>query len=188
MASGLPFNCRGVGAAGKERVYLADTNNHLLRVADLSTRRVSTLRLQDAQNRLAPLQRESGAVVWCLPEQRVQPGPGWVRVQLRFAPGYKLNDMAPSTLTWREPEGDVVRITGTVRQTTWHAEGDLATLPATFNPGNTVLRGDLVLYYCAAVKASVCLIRLAQVEVPMLVDQAAETHEVRAELQVAGEK
>ena len=174
-------------SAANDRLYIADTNNHLLRVADLSTRRVSTLRLQDPQNRLAPLQRESGAAVWRLPEQRVQPGPGLVRAQLRFAPGYKLNDMAPSTLTWREPEGDVVRITGTVRQTTWHAEGDPATLPATFNPGNTVLRGDLALYYCATVKASVCLIRVAQVEVPMVVDQAAETHEVRAELQVAGE-
>ncbi len=169
------------------KLYIADTNNHLVRVADLDTRRVSTLRFQDPDNRLGRLQRESTLPTLRLNEQRVHPGPGAVRLHLQFAPGYKLNDMAPSTLTWHEPEGGVVRIAEDRRRMSLQSETEPVAAEVAFSVGSTILRGDLALYYCATVKASVCLIRLVQVEVPIVVEEGAEIGEVKLELPIGGE-
>ena len=86
-------------AAG--RLFVADTNNHLIRVADLKTGKVSTLRIAG----LVPPKPARGSSksantkdAVALPLQKVKPG---ATLAFEFTPtlpaGYKLNKLAPVT-------------------------------------------------------------------------------------------
>jgi thiol-disulfide isomerase/thioredoxin len=57
-------------------LYIADTNNHAVRVADLATRRVATLSLRDPEGRLVEVAPSEALPVLRLPEQRVRRGGG----------------------------------------------------------------------------------------------------------------
>src|SRR6185369_7553269 len=85
-----------------DRLYIADTNNHSIRVADLKTRRVETLQIKGLE-KLKKLKRQSsngfaGEVIE-IPSQTIEPGDATLTLRLELPSGYKLNVEAPSALT-----------------------------------------------------------------------------------------
>jgi hypothetical protein len=98
-----------MAAGGK--LYVADTNNHLIRMIELKDGRVSTLSLAGLAppKPLAANGRPSlaGADQERLPLAVVRPENGMIRfdVTLRFPSGYKINPQAPPAY-WIEPAGE----------------------------------------------------------------------------------
>jgi thiol-disulfide isomerase/thioredoxin len=87
-------------AVAEGKLYIADTNNHAIRVADLATRVVTELPLEGLTPPVVP---KAEAVVVAseskkLPEQVIQPGAELAfEVELAIPEGYKLNPLSPVT-------------------------------------------------------------------------------------------
>ncbi len=91
----------GISAAAG-RLFVADTNNHLVRVVDLSSGKVSTLNIAGLQPPARPEGPEPlvtfpGTIEQRLAPANVKPQDGAIRlaVTLELAPPYKINPLAP---------------------------------------------------------------------------------------------
>jgi sugar lactone lactonase YvrE/thiol-disulfide isomerase/thioredoxin len=87
-------------AAGK--LFVADTNNHLIRIVDPSEKKVTTLTIAGLQPPKAPTEEDSARMMPGATEQKlapaaVKPEGGAIRlaVSIEFPPDHKLNESAP---------------------------------------------------------------------------------------------
>lgn len=154
----------GLAIAGG-KVYIADTNNHRIRVADLASGLVGTLALTGLA-RMAPAGArvdDAGALVE-LPARTVAPGPGAIRVALHPAPGYKLAEGAPA-LARLQDGGSLATPLGPQQ------EG--LVVPVRFEEGQGRITLDLVAYYCQEADARLCLVERTRLVVPLVVGQGA---------------
>jgi hypothetical protein len=126
------FEPEGVQASG-DRLYIADTNNHLVRVADLKSRQVHTLQLRGV-DRLpaAGLPAERAAPV------RVGPGLARLVLDVRLPKGYKRNPEANAIVQVR-PDGQSKRYAfGPDQEIAWTVDlAESQDFPV-----------DFTLYYC----------------------------------------
>ena len=168
------------GLSGAEgQLYIADTNNNVIRVADLQTRRVSTLALRDPKGLLVSTSPAHESETLHFPPQKLRPGIGSIELSLELPQGYKLNDMAPSMVAWRAEPGGHIEIRES-RSRIDTDTGAMGPVSLQLYEGSGVLHGDLVLYYCAQRKAALCLIKLMTLEIPVTVALGADAHEIRA--------
>jgi hypothetical protein len=89
----------GLSIAGG-RLYIADTNNHLIRVADLATGEVSTLVFTNLTAALPPAATAGIPLSVSFGVQTVGPGSGVLEIVFTAPEGYKFNDLGPFTLDW----------------------------------------------------------------------------------------
>ena len=146
------------GAGGK--LYVADTNNHAVRVIDLQSRQVSTFELRQV-HRLA---RWRSPVVRLDP-LAVRPGAAEVSLTLELPSGAKWNPNAPLALFLSVDGGEEERFTcspdGPVR------------LPFQAGAGESLLHLDLTAYYCRTGQEAVCLFHEENLEIPLRGDPSA---------------
>jgi thiol-disulfide isomerase/thioredoxin/sugar lactone lactonase YvrE len=156
-------------------LFVADTNNHAVRRIDLSNGETETLVLIDERGLLtrAPAGDYGGRVV-TLPAQAVGSGPGTLRLDVEAPRGYKLNDLAPFSMLWQS-EGEVVVMEPEVAEQALIAPEFPLSVPATFAEGETMLRGDLVIYFCAEDAQALCLIEQVRLLVPVSVRPTGAT-------------
>ena len=168
----------GLSFAGG-RLYIADTNNHVIRVADLATRRVQTLRLKNTVAlATAPAEEFHGETVR-LPARMVAPGQVTLEVAVTLPPGYKLTADAPTAVTVHSMAAAVLSVEGKDRKAFSAAAFPFrATLAAA--SGKTDVAVDLTLYYCDAVKDSVCLLKEVRLIVPVTVEAGAKGDRITA--------
>lgn len=158
----------GLSIAG-DMLYIADTNNHAVRVADLSTGEVSTLVLIDQEGLLtrpvddAPYPGE----VITLARQEVGDGEGTLRLEVEIPAGYKVNDLAPFSMAWSDAAGLITIIPEAEAEQRLVAPSFPLEIPAAFTAGETTLTADLVIYYCDEEAESLCLIEQVQLIVPV---------------------
>jgi DNA-binding beta-propeller fold protein YncE/cytochrome oxidase Cu insertion factor (SCO1/SenC/PrrC family) len=96
----------GLGVAGA-RLFIADTNNHKIRVLNLNTNKVSTLELSGVEPpKSAPTKPKfPGAMVVEVPAVQVEPGRSFkLDVTLALPEGFKLNPDAPMPLLLETPD------------------------------------------------------------------------------------
>ncbi len=188
--NGAEFYEPGGLSGARGALYIADTNNHAVRVADLETRRVDTLDLRDPDGRLAEVgQREgeapAGLPVLRLPEQRVRPGPGRIHLMVQLPEGYKVNDEAPSTIQWRKVGDGFLELRQGEGATNLVGRSFPVDLEVDLHPGAGLLQGELSLYYCRVTDVGLCLIEQAQVEVPVVVTEDADPRDIEVDIPVA---
>lgn len=141
------FEPEGI-VAGHGRLYLADTNNHLIRVADLAARQLHTLRLRGLERLQQPQSSKT-----CLPDRRFDPltvsmGQVTFYFDIELPGGYKFNTEAPLMLQVTQP-GLSHRYTfepGQVPSVVLDIQGDQELII------------DLTLYYCETEQERLCLI------------------------------
>ena len=171
------------------KIYVADTNNHLIRVVDIKTRRLETLQIKGLEKlRPRKSKRFAGEMVE-LPAQSVEPGDATLTLQLELPAGYKLNGQAPSALTVAAPQNEVVTIKAGMEQTFSNPNFPV-TVPLKVSEGEAILRADFVVYFCEAAKESLCYFKEARVSIPVKARQGAGSHKLSAayKLQLASEK
>jgi len=163
----------GLSIAG-DNLYIADTNNHVIRVADLANGEVSTLVLVDMQGLLTrqPAGVDYNGLLATLPEQTVGAGEGTIRLEVTVPEGYKVNDLAPFSMEWASDDSAVTLNADESKQTIVQPIFPLS-LTADFSPGEAEVTGDLVIYYCEAESQSLCLIERVRLSVPVTVTDSA---------------
>lgn len=161
------------------KLYVADTNNHAIRVIDLEAGAVSTitfpnpevLQIEDRPTVVAG--NAAAGLQVTLPEQTLAAGEGAIELRLTLPEGYKLNDLAPFTAQWMSSNEAVVIADENLTQRIVEPELPL-TVPVTLHEGEDLLHGDLTIYYCEAINESLCFIEQVSIDAPVSVG-AGET-------------
>lgn len=163
----LLYSPRDVAVWG-DQLYIADSNNHVIRIQDRATGEMRTLvprgLLALAPGQIVPGTADTGTI---LAEQQVQAGPGTVVIDIAFPAGYKVNPEAPFSMTWQQ-EGDIVTLPADADRVEANPQFPLQ-LDVVFRPGRGVLQADLAIFYCEAIRESLCLIAETQLVVPLAV-------------------
>ena len=156
------------------KIFVADTNNHAIRVIDLETMEVSTLVLKGIE-RFFPTADEDnflGTIVR-LDSIQVQAGLGSIVINIQLPGGYKVNEEAPSSFFWNA-EGGFVEFPENANVSLANPELPYK-LEVTFQEGSGVLISDVNLIYCEAETESLCLIEQLRFEVPVTVSDTGDS-------------
>jgi hypothetical protein len=160
-------------ALANGNLYVADTNNHAIRVIDLKTKRATTLKL----NGLTPpaksmqaLETASGpnAEEIKVPSQRIRAGAGGaLQIDVELPEGYHLNPLAPQRYKI-SADGKSVAIDEKVAS---RSAKDLKLplrIPLNVTAvGPTSLRAQVTLFYCREDNTGTCRIRTLVWQVPI---------------------
>lgn len=163
----------GLSVAG-HLLFIADTNNHTVRVANLDLLTVSTLSLSDPRgllNREAVRAARYDETVES-PAATVAAGEGALLLTLTLPEGYKANHLAPLQVSLSF-DGPAIHQLGTTELTVAEPEYPLSLEISTqFTEGQSMLNADVLVYYCREVASELCLIRHALLQVPLEVVSA----------------
>jgi DNA-binding beta-propeller fold protein YncE len=158
----------GLSVAG-EKLYIADTNNHAIRVADLKTKTVSTLKIEG----LTPpesVETESVlpnlSLIKLAAQEVSAKNESAIVFDLKFPEGFHLNENAPNRYEITFEKGSKIEIA--------NPTGKYKSVPLTIpfrasKKGTSVLRAKLVVYYCREDNTGVCLIKTLAWEIPIKV-------------------
>ncbi len=166
-------------------LYVADTNNHAIRIIDLETETVSTVEFPNPEAlavRGGPtvIGGNAGAnTLLTLDEATVGAGEGELVLNLLLPEGYKINDLAPSTVAL-EAVGDAIELTETDAVLT---EPTLSVSVA-LAEGEATVFASVDLYYCEAVNESLCFIETFGAELPVVVAEEGESATLTIEREV----
>lgn len=163
------FNEPGGLSLAANKLYIADTNNHVIRVADLDTQTVETLVLVDSVGLLTPNSDDEdylGTLVKLEP-QTLKPGEQVLTLNVALPEGYQFNDLAPFSMTWESSSASAV-LGEEAEQTIVKPEMPLQ-IPVSLSEGETTLSADLVVYYCEYESVGLCLIDQVSLELPVTV-------------------
>jgi DNA-binding beta-propeller fold protein YncE len=174
----------GLSLAGR-KLYVADTNNHAIRIVDLETNRVSTL---DIAGLTPPMKKKdtkpdfSGAAQVELEPTTVKAVDGKVKleVSLELPPGWKINPLGRPSYWFDSPkESGVVDRAAFSRHrldepsTAWTIE-----LPVQENGKDTV-QVLTNYYYCQKADEGVCKIGAVVFTIPLTVSGDAKTNTIQ---------
>ena len=166
----------GLSVMGRS-LYVADTNNHAVRVANLDSLVVRTLTLSDPNGLLtreAPRAVRYDEVVE-VPAVTAVAGEGTLALTLTLPEGYKANHLAPLQVNL-SVDGAAVQAAGALTTTVAEPEYPLdLEFPVLLSEGQGHVSADVLVYYCREVAAELCLIRHALLEVPVTVATASAT-------------
>ncbi len=163
------------------KLYIADTNNHVIRVIDLETEIVDTLMFSNPEalvinpDALTILGGNSAdGMIVELDSLTLATGEQDVTLSISLPEDFKINDLIDSRLELTstsdavqvDAESDTNTTTVTVDQT------DI-TVPITLSEGEGELNADLTLYYCREGEEALCFIETVSYIVPVIaVDDA----------------
>jgi thiol-disulfide isomerase/thioredoxin/sugar lactone lactonase YvrE len=167
------------------KLYIADTNNHLIRVADLKTRRVETLKINGLEKLRPRKSKKFSGETIDLAQQSIEPGDANLTLQLELPPGYKLNKLAPSAVTITSSREQVASLAA--GQTFANPDFPLG-IRIKASEGETSIQFGLILYYCESAKDSLCYFKEARLNLPVKVSKGAGNNKLLAEykLQLGG--
>ena len=162
------FNEPGGISLATGRLFVADTNNHAVRIIDLATRSTHTLVLKGIERFTPKADQEAyqGTRIM-MPEARIAPGEGILRLNIELPEGYKVNQQAPSTLEWT--------VNGAVATLPNSADRSLAGLsfpidiPVIFQQNTGAISAAITLIYCKAIAPDLCLIEEVQITAPLVI-------------------
>jgi DNA-binding beta-propeller fold protein YncE len=163
------------------KLYVADTNNHAIRVIDLAAGEVSTITfpnpeaLRIEEDVLVVGGNQAGDPDVTLPEQTVAAGAGEIVLALTLPDGFTINSLIDSFTTFSS-DGDHILfdeddLTSIVDETTIR-------VPVELVAGEDTLYADLTLYYCRYGEEGVCLIETVVFEAPLDIQPGGESDEI----------
>lgn len=170
-------------ALANDKLYIADTNNHAIRVVDLKTKRASTLRLngltppaqnmQALENAVGPNAQEVKTAL-----QKLRAGAdAFLQIEVDLPAGYHLNPMAPQrykiSVDGKSLSIDEKQAARTAKDLKLPLRIPLNAASA----GPSTVRAQVTLFYCREDNTGTCLIKTLvwQVPVEVTTDTTAPT-------------
>jgi thiol-disulfide isomerase/thioredoxin/sugar lactone lactonase YvrE len=174
------FDEPGGLSVAMDKLYIADTNNHAIRVADLKTRRVETLQIKGLEkvHPRATSARFQGETIE-MDAQSIEPGEGTLDVRLELPSGYKLNALAPSAVLVVSSEKQALSLAGAGEQGFRNPQFPIS-IPIKIKEGAASVKAEFVIYYCEAERESLCFFKEARVNLPVKVKKGAGNRKLSA--------
>jgi len=162
------------------KLYIADTNNHAIRVADLKTKRVETLQIKGLEKlRTRARERQFTGEVIEAAQQTIEPGDATLKLQLELPAGYKLNSLAPTTVQIASAQKQTVSVKDSASENIRNPKFPVS-IPIKAVEGETTVEARFIIYYCEAAKESLCYIKEAKVTLPVKVKKGAGARSLTA--------
>ena len=161
-------------ALANGKLYVADTNNHAIRVVDLKTKQTSTLRIngltppmknmQALENTDGPNAEEAKAAA-----QEIRAGAkGFLNIEVQLPAGYHLNPQAPQRYKVSIEGAGVTVDQKNASQTSKDLKLPLRIpLTAAATPGTANVRAQVTLFYCREDNTGTCRIKTLIWQVPV---------------------
>ncbi len=145
------------------KIYIADTNNHQIRVIDPVKNEVTSLELQGLEKIHSHTVKQFIGRPMNLPKQKLRQGEAVIRLNVKLPSGYKLNSKAPVRV---EPKSEDEKILSFEPKS---GEGTVSfplELKVKTSAGETRVTFENTLYYCAE-GSPVCLFEHSRVNLPV---------------------
>ena len=162
------------------KLYLADSGNHALRIIDLSSGEVRTLQFSNLASAL-PNIPEANTLLVQLPTQVVAPGTSTLLVSFYFSKDYHFTAATPSHLKVSPSKHEAVILSETLL--TWSTDETSFTVPILFEmiENEVEITATGVIYFCRTGKEALCLIQPVQLVAPIQVSTTTTEDEVLVE-------
>ncbi len=162
------FNEPGGLSFADGKLYIADTNNNVIRVADLSSGQVSTIVFPNAEVLNLSVDNSVGRETAKLPAQTVAPGTSQIIVNITTPSAFRLNDTAPFELHIT-PGDKIANVSADKADVVIVQPKMPLTLPVTLTEGTTELNADADVYYCDAINDTLCYVTRLHFTLPITV-------------------
>ena len=169
------------------KLYVADTNNHAIRVVDLKSREAKTLRI----NGLVPPQTVVSDNNSAPNTEELQVGSQKIRaavdssvvINVELPPGYHLNTSAPQRYSVTVDNPKTISIDEkNARRTEKNLTLPIKVSLRTLEPGATKLRAQTTLFYCREDNTGTCRIKTLVWNVPVeVVNDVSASTEIKLE-------
>jgi thiol-disulfide isomerase/thioredoxin len=161
------FNEPGGISSTSRELFVADTNNHLIRRIDLASGNVATLELKGLDRLNQHVARKFRGRPVTLPKQTLAPGTGAIAVSFRLPAGYKYNQGAPFYFGWKSGDEKTVRLTAKESSRSLTEPSFPLEIPVEARPGETAVTVEAIIYFCNDQQEKVCLVDRLKIEVPL---------------------
>lgn len=168
------------------RLYIADTNNHVVRVADLATPEVSTFKFKDMEKlrvRMKPRVETKPAIE--LVPQRVKAGQVTLNLGLELPKDYKLTPDAPSKVIVSVEDRGSVHLPSDSHSLTVDSPQFPVAIPLQVQEGEGKITAEIVVYYCQTAKEGLCFFKNARFVLPVEVQNGAGEDQITVSYSVA---
>jgi len=179
------------------KVYVADTNNHAVRVVDLKTKETSTLRINGLAPPQMPAETETAAnnvppnaeEIKLAPQQLRANADGVLSINVELPAGYHLNPAAPQRYAVSVDNGKSVSIAEKdASSTAKNLQLPLRIPLSAPDAGSARLRVQLTLFYCREDNTGTCRIKTLIWQAPVEVTNDANApKEVKVQGKLAAE-
>ncbi len=172
------------------QIFIADTNHHCIRRMAATGGTPSVVTLGDMTRLAVPAATEASPPAKTLPRQDVRAGLSRLRLTVDFPPGYEINTAAPSTLTLRFDNSNVVAIINGDAYENQAVVRLPVEVPLRFAPGEAMVEVHLSLYYCREGEQGLCFFRDVRLKVPVRVsaDSGEEELNIRYSVSPSAQK
>lgn len=156
-------------------LYVADTNNHVIRTIDLEAGVVDTIEFENREALIIDDARltllggnEGDKSIIMAGIHQVATGEGALNLHFNLPADFKINPLIDSgvTATWGEP----------AQQMSATVTGDSVSIPLQFSEGNTFVMAEVTLYYCREGEEALCFIEVFNYFITL---EVAADHEAR---------
>lgn len=143
------------------RLYVADTNNHQIRVLDPTSQTVSTLEFSGLDQLTKRQMRRFRGRAVDLGRQAVRSGAAELVLDLVLPKGYKLNGDAPLYLRWRRAGGAGLKLGMDASKLDFKSLSFPLRIPVEASSGASEMTFEAVVYYCTD-RSSACYVDAIQ--------------------------
>ncbi len=163
-------------------LYVADTNNHTVRIVDLATATTSTLVLKGIEEFAPPPDAADffGEVIELT--AAVNPRPGFLTINIGLPPDHKVNEAAPSSAEF-SVSGGVADFGGEAALSLTGVTFPV-TIPVEFTEGAGRVTADLTVIYCHKDAESLCFIQQLRFVVDLRVSPEISSDTINLNYQI----
>ncbi|HXG23535.1 MAG TPA: NHL repeat-containing protein, partial [Chthonomonadales bacterium] len=147
------------------KMYITDTNNHLIRVFDPASDKLSTLRLTGIQKLVSRKISKFTGRETRLSQQQIAPGVKALHIEIRLPKGTRLNKNAPFHIVATSDRPESVGV-GPLNIS---APSSKLTIPISPRAGTANITVKMSINYCAEGNEGLCYFKEAKLVVPMKV-------------------
>jgi thiol-disulfide isomerase/thioredoxin len=174
----------GLTLAG-DKLYVADTNNHAVRVLDLKTKETKTLTIKGLQppqlSQTATAETSVNQEEIKVPAQRIRSGDGSILLNLQLPAGYHLNPSAPHRYSISMGDGSqLISIdSNSASRTLKNVQLPVQIPFHATRPGAAQVNASFTFVYCREDNTGVCRIKTLKWRIPIeITSDTAAPHEI----------
>ncbi|MEW6378374.1 MAG: thioredoxin-like domain-containing protein [bacterium] len=180
------FNEPGGLSIAHGQLYIADTNNHVIRKMDLQDYAVKTIAFTGLEflQQATAVEEFTGKLIRYDPKT-IHPGEGKLLIDLVIPKGCQLTPYAPHTVSW-QADNDRLQFPISPPYLQFESDNLPITIPFQAAEGKSHIFVDMLVYYCSsqAEAYSQCFLAQERLDIPVSVSQEAENSEIRISYQM----
>ncbi|MBN2227895.1 MAG: redoxin domain-containing protein [candidate division Zixibacteria bacterium] len=154
-----------------DKLYVADANNHAIRVLSLETEQVTSLVLGNLEVLAGQAKERFQGRIIALPRQTLAPGTATISVNAILPDSYHLIENAPMSCESHSSSHEVVSFPDEMSSRENSPLAFPINLRVTTAPGMSELTFDIVVYYCRDGQDGVCMIDNVRLTLPVEVNE-----------------